>query len=120
MDREKWLPCPKRVRKQTKWHNNNHPGTHKRFKINLSILQSKSHGKLSLQERFSDSENNPSEALWHVPITWSTENHPNFDEVKPRFILSDRRVNFQKVVDENEWIIFNNKQSGNFRIMYRF
>ncbi|KAJ8733131.1 hypothetical protein PYW08_001429 [Mythimna loreyi] len=54
---------------------------------------------------------------WHVPITWTRESNPDFDNLKPTDILTDTQRVYVTDIG-NEWVIFNKQQSGFYRVTY--
>lgn len=53
---------------------------------------------------------------WWVPLSYSTESHPDFDTTTPKYWLScgyeESTQMIAEIGPESEWIIFNNKMAG--------
>lgn len=73
------------------------------------------------QKRFGlDSSNKTEdEALWWVPITFTTSNKLNFNDTKPTYWMKKSPIlSFDEEIDENEWIIFNTQVAHYYRVNY--
>ncbi|KAH0552187.1 hypothetical protein KQX54_006650, partial [Cotesia glomerata] len=70
------------------------------------------------QERFSiRNESADDNSTWWIPLTWTTKSEHNFEITSPRYWLSEKKSEI-KLNASDEWIIFNIKQSGFYRINY--
>jgi hypothetical protein len=72
---------------------------------------------LYLQERFLLNSDEESEQLkWFVPLTWTTESQglAGFESTEPKEWItpSDKSRELNIAVNPEEWIIFNNQETG--------
>ncbi|KAJ8889515.1 hypothetical protein PR048_009014 [Dryococelus australis] len=76
-----------------------------------------------LQKRYlldeSDSNDTSSEC-WTIPITYSTASHPTFENSTPKLWMTcDQQVtNISNMPGPDQWVIFNNRLSGLYRVQY--
>ncbi|XP_043498883.1 putative aminopeptidase-2 [Polistes fuscatus] len=73
---------------------------------------------LSQERFFLRNENGESvENIWEIPITWTSEKNPNFNNTKPQFWLN--QIEMKIMTDNSEgWKIFNIQQAGYYRVNY--
>nr|ACA35025.1 aminopeptidase N-6 [Helicoverpa armigera] len=70
------------------------------------------------QERFFISGTaNSAGTVYPIPITYSSKSNRNFDNLKPEKMMSLPSDTITKNAAE-EWVIFNNKQHGHYRVNY--
>lgn len=50
--------------------------------------------------------------LYQIPITFSTENHLDFDDTKPVIVMKDKNITLNKGTKDMEWVVFNKQQIG--------
>ncbi|XP_015184597.1 PREDICTED: uncharacterized protein LOC107070683 [Polistes dominula] len=85
--------------------------------VNVTI---DSNGMATLsQERFflRKEEGESVKNIWEIPITWTSEKNPNFDNTKPQFWLNQNEM--QIMTDNSDgWKIFNIQQAGYYRVNY--
>ncbi|KAJ8727735.1 hypothetical protein PYW07_001854 [Mythimna separata] len=55
--------------------------------------------------------------IWQVPITWTRESNPDFDNLKPSAIMTGVQWVHETNIGQ-EWVIFNKQQSGFYRVNY--
>ncbi|KAK7788600.1 hypothetical protein R5R35_008941 [Gryllus longicercus] len=56
---------------------------------------------------------------WWVPLTFTTQDNPDFNTTRPRFWLENTpSVDIEGLPDENSWILFNLQQTGYYRVNY--
>ncbi|XP_053604245.1 membrane alanyl aminopeptidase-like [Plodia interpunctella] len=67
-------------------------------------------------ERNTGKSENP--GLWHIPITWTRGNDPNFNDLKPSQIITDVVTVINRGSTGLEWVIFNKQESGFYRVNY--
>lgn len=77
-------------------------------------------GKVLLeQERFllRNLKSTPTKLTWWLPITWTTQRNPNFDQLNVSWIngTSDSSINIDK---SPGWVIFNVQSAGFYRVNY--
>jgi len=49
---------------------------------------------------------------WYVPITFTTQMHPDFDNTIPKYWISTKRSTAYYEINPKDWIIFNIQSSG--------
>ncbi|XP_059049754.1 membrane alanyl aminopeptidase-like [Achroia grisella] len=59
----------------------------------------------------------PEQQLWHIPLTWTHGNNPDFTSTKPIRVLSNQTATIQGL-SGHHWVIFNIAQSGLYRVNY--
>lgn len=75
------------------------------------------------QERFYHyGLNSTSEELWHVPLTWTTENEQQFGNTLPKAWMAKKRMKINdtalsRASSSDQWILFNINQTGNITIV---
>ncbi|KAJ2952362.1 hypothetical protein O0L34_g4647 [Tuta absoluta] len=70
------------------------------------------------QERFFISANAPSSSqIYPIPITFTTQTEKDFNNVVPRTIMTSQTTEIQKIAGQ-EWVLFNIKQHGIYRVNY--
>ncbi|KAH1005675.1 aminopeptidase N [Dendroctonus ponderosae] len=59
---------------------------------------------------------------WWVPLSYSTESHSDFDTTTPKYWLScgyeESSQTIEEIGPETEWILFNNKMAGIYKVNY--
>ncbi|KAL4706768.1 hypothetical protein ACJJTC_018149 [Scirpophaga incertulas] len=55
---------------------------------------------------------------WVIPITYTTATDIDFLDTKPSHIIKDENTTLNVAVRNGEWIIFNKRQSGFYRVNY--
>ncbi|CAH2105879.1 unnamed protein product [Euphydryas editha] len=74
-------------------------------------------GRINItQERFQLSGTIP-DTIWHIPITWTHSGSPNFTNLRPSFVLSNKTTTIYKPAGHH-WVIFNLQHSGYYRVNY--
>lgn len=63
-----------------------------------------------VQERFQLSGTVP-DTIWHIPITWTHSGSPNFQNLRPSFVFSNKTMIINKPAGHH-WVIFNIQHSG--------
>ncbi|CAB3239517.1 unnamed protein product [Arctia plantaginis] len=76
-------------------------------------------GDISIsQQRFVISGTRP-EHIWHIPLTWTHEGAINFNDTRPKLILSTSSTVIQNTTNlGSNWVLFNIAQSGLYRVNY--
>ncbi|CAB3260810.1 unnamed protein product [Arctia plantaginis] len=70
------------------------------------------------QQRFLVSGTRP-DHIWHIPLTWTHAGAINFNDTRPKLILSTSSTVIENTTNtENDWVIFNIAQSGLYRVNY--
>ncbi|XP_014606106.1 PREDICTED: uncharacterized protein LOC106787883 [Polistes canadensis] len=85
--------------------------------VNVTI-DSNGLATLSQERFFLRNENGESvKNIWEIPITWTSEKNPNFNNTKPQFWLNQIEM---KIMTNNSegWKIFNIQQAGYYRVNY--
>ncbi|KAL7640964.1 UNVERIFIED_CONTAM: hypothetical protein RMT77_008101 [Armadillidium vulgare] len=90
----------------------------------LNVVTDDRNGTATLtQERFllsknASSSNTSDSYRWWIPISFASESNPNFNVTNPKFWLSPNES--RKIIEINKtgWVIFNNKQTGVYRVNY--
>ncbi|XP_050507042.1 aminopeptidase N-like [Diabrotica virgifera virgifera] len=61
-----------------------------------------------------------SKPCWWVPLSYSTKSNPNFNSTTPKHWLScpEHSQTIEDLGDENDWVIFNNKMAGIYKVNY--
>lgn len=82
------------------------------------VIDSSGSATLSQERFFFRNEKNESvEKIWKIPITWTSEKDPNFENTRPQFWLNYAEM--RVMTDNNEgWKIFNVQQAGYYRVNY--
>lgn len=59
-------------------------------------------------------------SCWWVPLTYSTESRPRFNKTVPDDWLACPKHDhvIEKIANDDEWVIFNNKMSGIYKVNY--
>ncbi|XP_053603828.1 uncharacterized protein LOC128671405 [Plodia interpunctella] len=55
--------------------------------------------------------------FWPLPLTYTTEGSPNWDDLTPRHLMTNQPYTIQKDPG-HEWVIFNVQQKGIYRVNY--
>ncbi|RLU27565.1 hypothetical protein DMN91_001369 [Ooceraea biroi] len=63
-------------------------------------------------------DESPTNATWWVPLTWTTQSDPNFNDTSPKYWLSTEKDSVDIKVNSKDWIIFNVQSSGFYRVRY--
>ncbi|CAH0725372.1 unnamed protein product, partial [Brenthis ino] len=83
--------------------------------VNVNVDMST--GVISIsQERFQLTGTIP-DTIWHIPITWTHGGSPNFTNIKPSFVFSNRSMTIQNTTG-HAWVIFNLQYTGLYRVNY--
>ncbi|KAL2747896.1 putative aminopeptidase-2 [Vespula maculifrons] len=85
--------------------------------VNVTI-DSSGWATLSQERFFLRNEKGESvDKIWQIPITWTSEKNPNFENTKPQFWLNYAEM---RVMTDNNvgWKIFNVQQAGYYRVNY--
>lgn len=70
------------------------------------------------QERFFLSATaSQTEQVWPLPLTYTTGNSPNWQNLQPSHVMTQRSETLRKSAGE-EWVIFNVQQKGIYRVNY--
>lgn len=69
--------------------------------------------------------NSTSEELWHIPLTWTTENEQQFSNALPKAWMVKNRMKINDIAlsqatSNNQWILFNINQTGNITVVIIF
>ncbi|KAL2717324.1 putative aminopeptidase-2 [Vespula squamosa] len=85
--------------------------------VNVTI-DSSGWATLSQERFFLRNEKGESvDKIWQIPITWTSEKDPNFENTKPQFWLTYAEMRL--MTDNNVgWKIFNVQQAGYYRVNY--
>ncbi|CAD0197373.1 unnamed protein product [Chrysodeixis includens] len=72
------------------------------------------------QKRYYSNSSISSNEVYKIPITYTTQSSPNFENTKPVFIMEDRTHEFkiQNISQTHPWIIFNVQETGLYRVNY--
>ncbi|KYN14240.1 Aminopeptidase N [Trachymyrmex cornetzi] len=72
------------------------------------------------QERFllRNLNETSTDTTWYVPITFTTQTDPNFNNTIPKYFVSTKRTTAYYEINPNDWIIFNVQSSGFYRVNY--
>ncbi|KAM0725616.1 Aminopeptidase N [Formica fusca] len=91
----------------------------------LHVRQNRETGAIELtQDRFYHyGINSTSEELWHIPLTWTTENEQQFGNTLPKAWMVKKRMKINDTVlsratFNNQWILFNINQTALYRVNY--
>ncbi len=61
--------------------------------------------------------NHDDDRTWTVPLTWSTKQEPNFDDVKPKQYLSEVSAQVELTgVEAGDWVVVNNQHVGYYMV----
>ncbi|XP_050466418.1 putative aminopeptidase-2 [Cataglyphis hispanica] len=80
-------------------------------------------GKLHItQQRFllRNLNKTPTNVTWWVPLTWTTQSNPIFDNTLVKYWLSTEKYTTDFDIDPEEWVIFNVQSSGFYRVNYNY
>ena len=66
------------------------------------------------------SSNDTHEYRWWIPVTYTTQENPNFSDTFPSDSIPDNGLSYSinGVITEANWILFNIQQTGYYRINY--
>lgn len=68
------------------------------------------------QDRFFISSSvSQTDQLWHIPITFTTGNNPDWETLTPLKVMSERTDTVERSGTGHEWVIFNVQQKGLFK-----
>ncbi|CAN7983602.1 unnamed protein product [Ixodes hexagonus] len=70
------------------------------------------------QKRFIFGADPPAVTLWHVPISYVSEETPDFDSTLPKLWLKDREVVIPAMPPKNRWVILNTKETNYYKVNY--
>ncbi|XP_018367956.1 PREDICTED: thyrotropin-releasing hormone-degrading ectoenzyme-like isoform X1 [Trachymyrmex cornetzi] len=91
----------------------------------LHVQQNRETGAIELtQDRFYHyGLNSTSEELWHIPLTWTTENEQQFGNTLPKAWMVKKRMKINdtalsQATSNNQWILFNINQTVLYRVNY--
>ncbi|XP_012061187.1 PREDICTED: thyrotropin-releasing hormone-degrading ectoenzyme-like [Atta cephalotes] len=91
----------------------------------LHVQQNRETGAIELmQDRFYHyGLNSTSEELWHIPLTWTTENEQQFGNILPKAWMIKKRMKINdtalsRATSNNQWILFNINQTALYRVNY--
>ncbi|XP_071636854.1 thyrotropin-releasing hormone-degrading ectoenzyme-like [Temnothorax longispinosus] len=91
----------------------------------LRVQQNRETGAIELtQDRFYHyGLNRTSEELWHIPLTWTTENEEQFSNTLPKAWMVKKRMKINDIAlsratSNNQWILFNINQTALYRVNY--
>nr|XP_012234185.1 PREDICTED: thyrotropin-releasing hormone-degrading ectoenzyme-like [Linepithema humile] len=91
----------------------------------LNVRQNRETGAIELtQDRFYHyGLNSTSEELWHIPLTWTTENEQQFGNTLPKAWMVKKRMKINDTVlswasFNNQWILFNINQTALYHVNY--
>ncbi|GAB1859250.1 Aminopeptidase [Camponotus japonicus] len=67
--------------------------------------------------------NSTSKELWHIPLTWTTENEQQFGNTLPKAWMVKKRMKINdtalsQATFNNQWILFNINQTALYRVNY--
>ena len=77
-----------------------------------------------LQERFLLVKNSSSEDThdykWWIPISFTSEDSPNFENTKSEIWMSsdEAEKQIENLPDDDKWVIFNVQEAGYYRVNY--
>ncbi|KAL6443889.1 hypothetical protein ACFW04_001722 [Cataglyphis niger] len=80
-------------------------------------------GKLHItQQRFllRNLNKTPTNVIWWVPLTWTTQSNPIFNNTLVKYWLSTEKYTTDLNIDSKEWVIFNVQSSGFYRVNYNY
>lgn len=71
------------------------------------------------QQRFllRNLKSTPTNLTWYIPITWATQENPNFDRINVEYWLQDERDTIN-INESSGWVIFNVQSAGFYRVNY--
>ncbi|XP_053679394.1 aminopeptidase N-like [Anopheles nili] len=85
----------------------------------LTVRRNYNDGSVILsQERFYDDKRMPNNHVWFIPYSYASASKPNFDDLAHFRWLSEKADRLETTVPADEWIIFNKKQTGYYRVNY--
>ncbi|XP_025986854.2 thyrotropin-releasing hormone-degrading ectoenzyme isoform X2 [Solenopsis invicta] len=91
----------------------------------LRVQQNRKTGAIELtQDRFYRyGLNSTSEELWHIPLTWTTENEQQFSNTLPKAWMVKKRMKINDIAlswatCHKQWILFNINQTALYRVNY--
>lgn len=66
------------------------------------------------QQRFllRNLEETPTNVTWWVPLTWTTQSKPNFNDTATKYWLHTKEHTINVKANPKEWVIFNIQSSG--------
>ncbi|XP_047022060.1 membrane alanyl aminopeptidase-like [Helicoverpa zea] len=72
------------------------------------------------QKRYYFNSSVASTEVYKIPITYTTQMSPDFDNTKPVFIMENKTRVFQiaNISNEHSWVIFNVQETGLYRVNY--
>ncbi|XP_011870129.1 PREDICTED: uncharacterized protein LOC105563274 [Vollenhovia emeryi] len=78
-------------------------------------------GILSItQERFllRNLENTDKDITWQIPITFATQDNPDFSDMHPKYWMSNNKSTAYFEMNPEKWVVFNVQSSGFYRVNY--
>ncbi|CAK1546280.1 unnamed protein product [Leptosia nina] len=85
--------------------------------LNVDVNHSTGEMRLTQERFFLSATAKPTGHVYPIPITFSTKTKPNFEQLKPTYMMSADKVVLRKDPGE-EWVIFNNQQHSLYRVNY--
>lgn len=72
------------------------------------------------QRRFllRENENSVTNSTWWVPISFVTENNPNFNDTSIKYWMSGETATLQVDNGTENWVVFNVQENGYYRVNY--
>ncbi|XP_026737407.1 membrane alanyl aminopeptidase-like [Trichoplusia ni] len=72
------------------------------------------------QKRFYSNSSISSNEVYKIPITYTTQLSPNFENTKPVFIMENKTHEFtiRNISQSHPWILFNVQETGLYRVNY--
>ncbi|GBP46438.1 Membrane alanyl aminopeptidase [Eumeta japonica] len=71
------------------------------------------------QERFFISATAPgTDQIWPLPLTYTTSNNPDWDNRRASHLMTAREYTIETPIADDQWVIFNIKQNGIYRVNY--
>ncbi|KAG5311631.1 AMPN Aminopeptidase, partial [Acromyrmex insinuator] len=58
------------------------------------------------------------DTIWYVPITFTTQTDPDFNDTIPKFWIASKRSTAYYEINPEDWIIFNIQSSAFYRVNY--
>ncbi|XP_075971973.1 putative aminopeptidase-2 [Anticarsia gemmatalis] len=86
----------------------------------LNVQVNMESGEIALsQERFFISATaTQTEQVWPLPVTFTTGSNPNWENLQPSLVMTSKTDNTLRKNAGEEWVIFNVKQKGIYRVNY--
>ncbi|CAG9800904.1 unnamed protein product [Chironomus riparius] len=80
------------------------------------IFASLVNGSLRLSQKRDVDAKGLQNAVYNIPITYSTSDDPNFDDLTTKFWMTEKEMEIKGFKDK--WIVLNNQQNGYYKIDY--